>query len=264
MNASSLSPWRQKLHQVVWTQENKAGLVFDLTVQSLIVFSLICFSIETLPFLRQDVRHLLQVCEIVVTLLFTLEYILRLASATHPLKYAFSFLGIVDLLAILPFYLSPAVDLRSLRAFRLLRLFRLLKLARYSQAMTRFYRALMIARAELVLYGAFTMVVIYLAACGIYFFEHEEQPVEFASVFHSLWWAVTTLTTVGYGDVYPVTLGGRIFTFFVLLAGLGIVAVPAGLVVSALAEARKMEEEQEGDEEVSRKREAKAKEGDSG
>ena len=101
---------------------------------------------------------------------------------------------------------------------------------------------MIIAREEVVLFLCAAGIVLYLAAVGIYYFENETQPKVFASVFHSLWWAVSTLTTVGYGDVYPVTLGGKIFTFFVLLIGLGIVSVPAGLVASALSKAREMEE----------------------
>ena len=104
-------------------------------------------------------------------------------------------MGIIDLLAILPFYLSFGVDLRSIRAFRLLRLFRMFKLVRYSKAMQRFHRAFLIAREELVLFLLVTMILLYLAAVGIDHFEHNAQPDAFASVFHSLWWAVITLTT---------------------------------------------------------------------
>jgi voltage-gated potassium channel len=153
----------------------------------------------------------------------------------------FSFFGIVDLLAVLPFYISTGVDLRSVRAFRLLRLFRLLKLARYSAAVQRFHRAFLIAREELALFGATALIVLYLSSVGIYYFEREAQPEAFGTVFHALWWAIATLTTVGYGDVYPVTAGGRVFTFFVLVTGLGIVAVPTGLFASALSKAREME-----------------------
>jgi voltage-gated potassium channel len=155
-----------------------------------------------------------------------------------------SFFSIVDLAAILPFYLASGIDLRSIRAFRLLRVFRILKLTRYSKAMRRFHVALNLAREELVLFLALSGVLLYLTAVGIYYFENAAQPEAFKSVFHSLWWAVVTLTTVGYGDMYPVTAGGRAFTFVVLVIGLGLVAVPAGLVASALSAARKMEDEE--------------------
>lgn len=186
---------------------------------------------------------MLRTIEVGTVLVFTAEYLLRIIVAKQPLRYVTSFFGVVDLLAILPFYLSGGVDLRALRSFRLLRLFRILKLARYNAAVRRFHRALMIAREELILFFVLSTIILFLAACGIYYFENKEQPEAFASIFHSLWWAVVTFTTVGYGDVYPITVGGRAFTFVVLLAGLGIVSVPAGIVASALGKAREMEEE---------------------
>ncbi len=145
------------------------------------------------------------------------------------------------MLAILPFYLAIGVDLRSLRALRLFRLLRLFKLAHYNDAMGRFYRAFRLAKEELALFFGATIVLLYLAAIGIYYCEREAQPEVFRSVFSSLWWAVTTLTTVGYGDVYPVTLAGRVFTFIVLMIGLGVVAIPSGIVASALAKVREKE-----------------------
>jgi len=154
----------------------------------------------------------------------------------------FSFYGLVDLAAIIPFYISSGLDLRAVRVFRLFRLIRILKLLKYNAALNRFRRALQIAKEELILFGLLAGIVLYLSAAGIYFFEYPAQPDQFSSVFHSLWWALTTLTTVGYGDMYPVTIGGKIFTFFVLVVGLGIVAVPTGLVASALSKARSEEE----------------------
>ena len=141
----------------------------------------------------------------------------------------------------MPFYIASGLDLRAVRVFRLLRLFRILKLLRYSQAINRFHRAFIIAKEELILFTLVSLILLYLSAVGIYFFENAAQPEQFKSVFHSLWWAVATLTTVGYGDIFPITAGGRIFTFFVLMIGLGIVAVPAGLVASALSQARREE-----------------------
>jgi len=116
-----------------------------------------------------------------------------------------------------------------------------LKLARYSEALKRIGKALLIAKEELILFGFVTLMLLYLSAVGIYHFEHAAQPNNFKSIFDSLWWAVTTLTTVGYGDVYPITLGGRLFTFIVLMLGLGIVAVPTGIIASALTSVRKSE-----------------------
>lgn len=231
------------LKQLVEQGNTRAGRVFDLTIQLLIVVSLIAFSIETLPGLTPDARLWLSRFETFSVIVFTVEYVLRIYVARPKRAYIFSFFGLIDLAAILPFYVSAGIDLRSIRTFRLLRLFRIFKLARYSAAVQRFHRALSIAKEEIVLFLAATVILLYLGAVGIYYFESSAQPDQFGSVFHCLWWAVATLTTVGYGDAYPITVGGRIFTFFMLLIGLGVISVPAGLVASALAKARAMEDE---------------------
>ncbi|QDS89520.1 Cyclic nucleotide-gated potassium channel [Rosistilla ulvae] len=231
------------LKDIVERSDTPAGRVFDLSIQCFIVLSLIAFSVETLPNLDPVWTRLLYLFKIASVVVFTTEYIVRLIVADRKLAFATSFFGVVDLLAILPFYLSFGFDLRSIRALRLLRLFWMLKLVRYSRAIQRFHRAFLIAREEIVLFLFVTVILLYLASVGIYHFEHDAQPEAFASVFHCLWWAVVTLTTVGYGDLYPITAGGRIFTFVILLIGLGIVSVPAGLVASALAQAREMENE---------------------
>jgi voltage-gated potassium channel len=212
-------------------------------IYGLIVLSLLVFSLETVPGLSASIAVWLDRFEVFTVAVFTLEYFVRLYVSRPRRRYLLSFLGMVDLLAILPFYLGGAIDLRSLRAFRLLRLVRILKLARYSAAVQRLSVALRIAKEELLLFLAVALIVLYLAAAGIYTFESEAQPEHFGSVFQSLWWAVVTLTTVGYGDVYPITVGGRIFTFFVLLLGVGLIAVPSGMIASPISKARQLEEE---------------------
>lgn len=176
--------------------------------------------------------------ELATVIVFSAEYLLRFSVADSKPGFVFSFFGMIDLLAILPFYLSTGLDMRSLRAVRMLRLIRILKLVRYSDAIQRFHRAFIIVREELVLFIWITLILLYLTAVGIYYFENKAQPEVFSSIFHSLWWAIATLTTVGYGDAYPVTAGGKTFTALVLIIGLGIVAVPAGLLASALSKAR--------------------------
>jgi len=232
---------RNRVAGIIAHDNSRAAQVFALSIQALIILSMLTFAVETLPGLSPSTRVWLFRVEVVTVAIFTVEYLARLWFAPSRLRFIFSFFGIIDLLAIAPFYLSVGLDLRSIRAFRLLRLFRVLKLGRYSAAVRRLHKALLIAREELVLYVAATGIVMFLASAGIYHFEREAQPKAFASVFHSLWWALCTLTTVGYGDVYPVTVGGRIFTFLVLLAGVGVVTVPAGLFASALTQARKLE-----------------------
>ena len=231
------------LKRMVEDTDTTAGRWFDRTVIALIVLSLVTFSIETLPNLPPSMEALLWWIELVTVALFSIEYVLRLSVATHRARFARSFFSVVDLAAILPFYLSfGALDLRSVRVLRLLRLLRILKLTRYGRVMLRLRRALLIMREELILFLSVAIILIFLAAVGIYYFEKDSQPELFASVFHSLWWAFVTLTTVGYGDMYPITLGGRIFTVLILLVGLGLVAAPAGIFASALAQARREEE----------------------
>ncbi len=230
------------IKRMITDESSTAGRIFNITIQLLIVLSLLGFSLQTLPDLTVRQRLLLRASETVIVLIFTAEYLLRIAYAPDRRKFIFSFFGIVDLLAILPFYLMLGIDLRAIRTLQLLRVVRILKLARYSKAMQRLSRAFKIAKEELQLFLFTTLVLLYLAAVGIYYFENPAQPEAFSSIFDALWWSVITLTTVGYGDIYPITAGGRFFTFMMLIIGLGIVSLPAGLIASALSEARKMED----------------------
>ncbi len=231
-----------KLHRIIWDSDTPSGRTFDLVVQAFIVASLITFPIETLPGLAPGTRRALNSFELVTVVFFTLEYALRLATAERRLKFLFSFSGLIDLLAILPFYLSTGLDLRTLRIFRLFRVFRTLKLLRYSRSIDRFKRAFVEVQEELIVFGIACGFLLYLSSIGIYYFERTVQPEKFASVFHAMWWSIATLTTVGYGDIYPMTAGGKVFTFFVLVVGLGVVAVPSGLMASALSRAVRPEE----------------------
>lgn len=234
---------KEKIRKIVEDNTTRKGEYFDYFIQFLILASLIAFTVETLPENSKKTIDFLDTFEIICVSIFTLEYILRIYVAKKPLKYIFSFYGLIDFLAIFPFYLRTAYDLRALRAFRIFRIFRTLKLVRYNKAMKRFHIAAGIIKEELVLFLIVTAIFIFLASAGIYYFENEAQPELFSSVIHSGWWAVVTLTTVGYGDVYPITVGGKIFTFFILLIGVGIVTIPAGLVASALSKAREIEKE---------------------
>jgi len=235
---------RGYLREIVSDNTTEKGRIFDYTIQILILISLIGFSIETLPNLDNQTQRILDLIELVSIVIFSIEYLLRIFVAKNPLKYIFSFYGLIDLLAIFPFYIRTALDLRVLRTFRVFRIFRSLKLIRYNRALERFQIATRVIKEEMILFTVMTGVLLFLSASGIYYFENEAQPDLFQSVFHSLWWAIVTLTTVGYGDVYPITVGGRIFTFFVLLIGIGVVTVPAGLFASALSKAREMQDKE--------------------
>ncbi|MDB2355710.1 MULTISPECIES: ion transporter [unclassified Pseudoalteromonas] len=216
--------------------------IFVWIITILILYSVFCFSLETLPNLSADTRLFLKYSEIVVVVIFTCEYFIRILLSPKRLRFIFSFYGLVDLIAILPFYLAFAIDLRSFRLIRLLRLIRVLKVARYNSALQRFSKALFLAKEELAIFTGLSLILLYLSAVGIYHFEHVAQPEVFKSIFDSLWWSVATLTTVGYGDIYPITIGGRFFTFIILMIGLGLVAVPTGIVASALSAARRQSE----------------------
>ena len=236
---------RKKLRSIIEDNTTRKGRIFDYLIQILIFISLTSFSIETLPNNSIQTKELLAKIELISIIIFSIEYLLRIYVAEKPLKFIFSFYGIVDILSILPFYLSATFNLKALRAFRIFRIFRAFKLVRYNKALNRFSVAFTFIKEELILFFMITLILVFLTSSGIYFFENEAQPDVFSSLFHSLWWSIVTLTTVGYGDVYPITLGGKIFTFFVLIIGVGIVTIPAGLVASALTKARTLEEKEE-------------------
>ncbi len=231
------------LRNLVEINDNISSKIFDITIQLVIVLSILAFSVETIPDLQQDLRDDLNMFELFSVAIFTVEYIIRIYTAEKKWAYIFSFYGVIDLLSILPFYLSFFIDLRSLKAFKLFRLFRLFKLTKYNKTLDKFQKAIVNAKEEFILFLILTLIMFYLSSVGIYYFEHEAQPKIFSSIFDSMWWAVATLTTVGYGDVYPVTVGGKIFTTFMLLIGLGIVGIPAGIVAAALTEVNKSEKD---------------------
>ena len=231
----------EKLRKIVEETDTRAGRAFDLFVQSLIIFSISVFAIETLPDLTLGTLEILRYLEVVIVITFTFEYLLRLIVSKNKIGFIFSFWGIIDLLAIVPFYLIAFgldLDLVFLRTLRLFRLVRIIKLARYSKSFTRIMLAFKIAKEDLLVAFGATSIMLIIASFGIYIFENPVQPDKFSSVFHSLWWALATLTTVGYGEIYPITLGGKVFTGLILMIGLGIVALPAGIIASSLTEAR--------------------------
>lgn len=241
---------KERIRKIVMENDTREGRIFDISIQLLILFSLIVYSVGTLPNLSPMWKSILDWVDLVCYIVFTIEYFSRIYIAKRPFKYIFSFYGIIDFLAILPFLFSRSFDLRALRALRVLRVISALKISRYSESLQRFAIAIRIIKPELTLFLIVSNVFIFLSASGIYYFEQEAQPEHFASIFHSLWWAIITLTTVGYGDVYPVTWGGRAFTYVILLIGLGIITIPTGLIASALGEAREVRKQELEDEEA--------------
>lgn len=212
-----------------------------LALNGLILISAVSIALETMPELPDGFRALLGRFEIVILVLFALEYATRVICSPRPLRYIFSFWGLIDLLAVLPLLAIINPEWIAVRVLRLLRLIRLLKLFRTSQALDRMAHAFQSVKGELAVFAVLAGLMLYVSAVGIYIFEHPVQPEEFSSIPKSLWWAVASLTTVGYGDLVPITLGGRIFTTLVLFIGLGIVAGPAAIITTALLEADKYE-----------------------
>ncbi|QDY68418.1 ion transporter [Qingshengfaniella alkalisoli] len=202
--------------------------------QTLIMTSALAISLETVPDLSGRAQIILSVFETIVLFLFLAEYLLRLYCARHPLRYALSFWGIVDLLACLPAIAMMHPEWAVLRTIRLLRLIRMFKLLHTNRALDRMQTALRHSWGELGVFAFLCVLMIYIAGVGIYIFEHDAQPEEFSSIPVSLWWAVVSFTTVGYGDIYPITAGGRIFTTCILFIGLGVIAVPTAIITSAL------------------------------
>ena len=225
--------FKQSLHNIVIENNTKNGRRFDLFIQALIILSILSFSLETLPDLNPVVKKRLEDFEIIGVCIFSVEYLLRIYLTHKPLKYIFSFFGIIDILAVLPFYLSTSIDLRSIRIFRLFRLFRIFKLLKYNSALDRIKDAFNDIKNELIIFITATLFLLYISAIGIYYFENPVQPEAFKSIFHSMWWAVGAV--FGYGDLLPITVGGKIFSSIIVFIGIGLVAIPTGLLASAFS-----------------------------
>ncbi len=221
----------------------------ELVMIALVILSVTLMVLETLP----ELAHLAEVfaaLDAVLLLVFVVEYLLRIALAERRRGYILGFYGIIDLLAILPgvlHLLLPAVTvlrgIRVIRLVRMLRILRLLKLARYSNAVGRFRLALLTIREELALFSGAALVFALFFSFLIYEAERHTQPHYYTSVPATLWWVVISLTSVGYGDGYPLTTTGRLLTVVMLLLGMGIVAVPTALLASALSKVRRAEDE---------------------
>ena len=227
---------RKKINSFL-ESNNGMGLYFNFFIQFLIVLSIINFSILTLPNLSIMSLEIINGLEVFCVAVFTIEYLLRLYASEFRVKFFFSFFGLIDLIAILPFYLTLGMDLKSLRAIRLFRILRLFKFLRYGNTMDKIKKSFNSIKRELFLFSLATLMLLYFSSIGIYYFENEAQPETFASIFDAMWWSVATLTTVGYGDVYPITSGGKVFASIIVFIGLGLVAIPTGLIASSLTRA---------------------------
>jgi len=231
--------WRTRLHEVIFEADTPAGRAFDIALLIVIVVSVVAVMLESVADIRRRYGDLLRVLEWVVTITFTIEYVLRLLAVDRPSRYARSFFGIVDLLAIVPTYLGlfvpEAHSLMVVRVVRLLRVFRVLKLARFLGEAQLLLRALRASRRKITVFlGAIVTVVIVVGAL-MYVIEGEANG--FTSIPTSMYWAVVTLTTVGYGDIAPRTTLGQLLAALLMILGYGIIAVPTGIVTVELANA---------------------------
>ncbi|QDU61777.1 Cyclic nucleotide-gated potassium channel [Planctomycetes bacterium Pan216] len=218
----------------------RVGSRFEYVIQALIFVSLLGLGLETLPDIDPTTEFLCSVIEIVTVGFFTIEYAVRLMNAKNKLGFVFSFYGLIDLAAFLPFFITlGSFHMAPMRMFRILRILSGLKLLRYSSCLRYLLDAFRQVRDELLMFLVVTLLIIFVSSVAIYHLEHEAQPETFKSIFHCMWWAVATLTTVGYGDMYPITVAGKIFTGFVTILGVGTIAVPSGLIASALTKTKK-------------------------
>ena len=212
--------------------ENNAR--FEIAISVAVFASIAIMALETFA-LPAGLNEALFAADATLSLIFVAEYIYRVGKAENKRAYVTSFYGIIDLVAIFPILVHATASVRVIRLLRVLRILRLLKIKRYSIALDRYRRALKQIVAEATLFAGVAFVFIIGFAFLIYEFEHEAQPEKFSNIFDSIWWEVISLTSVGYGDVYPLTTPGRFLTLAMVLTGMGIVAVPTALLASALS-----------------------------
>ena len=235
-----LSGWRLRLYTVIFEADTVAGRRFDQALLLLIVASVLMVVIDSVPALPDSVSRVFGVAEWVFTGLFTVEYVLGLLCVQKPLVYARSFFGVIDLLSILPTWLALlAPELHvfiDVRVLRLLRMFRVLKLTGYVAEYTQLGMALRASRRKILVFLSFVMMVVLLMATVMYVVEGPENG--FTSIPTAMYWAVTTMTTVGFGDITPKTDLGRLISSAMMLLGWGILAVPTGIVTTEMAAQR--------------------------
>lgn len=210
---------------------------FEKSIQVLILISILNFSVQTLPNLSIQLIKVLNIVELFFILIFSLEFLLRFFTSSKHFRFIFSFFGLIGPIAILPFYISMGIDLQSLRAIRLFHLLRLLKFLRYQDTLAKLKQSFDDFKRELFLFSFAILLLIYFSSVGIYYFENEAQPEAFSSIFSTMWWSVATLSTVCYGYIYLITALGKMFSTFIVFIGLGLVAIPTGIVASSFTKA---------------------------
>lgn len=240
---------KQRTFEILQTADDgdKASKTFDIFIISLIIINVIMVIADTFQ-LPKNIQNISRIIEIISVIIFSIEYILRVwtsdliypkkSIAKARIKYIFSFMALIDLLAILPFYLPMfiSIDLRVLRALRIIRLFRLFKINRYTTALNTIGQVFKNKASQLISSMIVVFLLMLIASVLMYNAEHEAQPEQFTNVFQAMWWAVATLTTVGYGDIYPVTAVGKTLSAVIAILGIGMVAVPTGIISAGFSE----------------------------
>lgn len=232
-----LSPWQNKLHEIIYEADTPMGKLFDIILFIIIIFSVILIMLESVKAIDAEYHEILFILEWLVTIFFTIEYIARIICIKKPSNYIFSFYGIIDFLSTIPLYISyifaGSQVLLAVRAFRLLRVFRILKLARFLGEASQLKRALKASRAKITVFLFAVLIASVMMGTLMYLVEGDEAG--FTSIPTSIYWTIVTLTTVGYGDIAPITPQGQAIATIIMLLGYGIIAVPTGMVTAEFA-----------------------------
>lgn len=226
-------PMRERLHEIIFEADTPAGKWFDISVLIMIIASVIVVMIETVPSLSDTTHNLLYGLEWVFTIFFTMEYILRMYVVHRKMKYATSFFGIIDLASILPAYLIffgiGTTSLMTIRALRLLRVFRIFKMISFMRQGKIITDSLKASRAKIGIFMFFILIAITITGSLMYLIEGGTNE-DFDSIPRSIYWAIVTLTTVGYGDIVPATVLGQMVASFIMIMGYSVIAVPTGII----------------------------------
>lgn len=233
--------WRESLHEIIFEADTTAGKAFDVALLVSILLSVLAVMLESVDSLRVDYGFELRAVEWFFTILFTIEYFARIIVIKRPSKYIFSFLGIVDLISVIPTYLSLIIlgsqSLLVIRVIRLLRVFRIFKLSRYMGEAKIISKALSASRQKITVFLGFVIITVIIVGTLMYLIEGKANG--FTSIPRSIYWAIVTLTTVGYGDIAPLTVFGQTIASVLMILGYAIIAVPTGIVTSEFAMAKK-------------------------
>ncbi|PQJ17267.1 MULTISPECIES: ion transporter [Nonlabens] len=231
-NNTTSSLWRQKVHEIIYEADTPAGKIFDVVLLILILMSVILVALESVPGIGEEYANQFIIAEWIITIFFTIEYILRIISINKPSKYIFSFYGVIDLLSTIPLYLTLFITglnaLIAVRALRLLRVFRILKVTRYIGEADKLSKSIRASGPKIAVFLFAVLVVSIIMGTLMYLVEGADSG--FDSIPKSIYWCIVTLTTVGFGDIAPVTPLGQFIATVIMIMGYGIIAVPTGIV----------------------------------